>query len=99
MTRPIASLLIVRRGQDTNMIYVDSDTLRHAKTYSMKRRRFRVYRNFSGDYEIPPEWAHEGVTIVGRNHRKHEDAAPLSVKYMFISGVHGLVRQPASSLE
>jgi len=65
-SEPIESVRIVKKELDVGARFIPPNTLEEGKSFSVAKKKVKIYSNGGGKYNIPEKWKEKGVTVYGQ---------------------------------
>ena len=82
MSNPTDSVVLIEQDSYTSRRFISPEALVGSESYTIARRKMKIYRDTSGKFTIPPEWHDAGVTVVSRRTGGPERGSYISYEFM-----------------
>ncbi len=82
MSNPTDSVVLIEQDSYMSRRFISPEILGGSESYTIARRKMKIYSDASGKFMIPPEWHGAGVTVVSRRTRGSERNSYISYEFM-----------------
>lgn len=82
MSNPTGSVVLIERDSSMSRRFIPPEALDGSESYTIARRKMKIYHDASGKSMIPPEWRGAGVTVVARRAGGSERDSYISYEFM-----------------